>query len=107
MGNMMKNIGKIYVKETAFQNELAEADNRNFKTFLSKADFKKNWTAVQKKLDNFEEKSRETIRIVSDNTEFMEKLKQMMNDKAEKKVVDDLILGMRNYASYQEMKTLY
>ena len=75
MQGMMTQIGKLHVKRKEFDSEMASADSRNFTTFLSKADFKKNWTAVQKKLEKFEEKNREMIRVVTDNTDFIDKIR--------------------------------
>ena len=84
---LYETVSETFVTKKNFEREMKATDLRTAHIYLSKADFKKNWTLVQKRLEKSDETSKKTIKIVQDNTEYLEKLKKIVANKAEKEVV--------------------
>lgn len=107
LDNMMKKVSELHVRRKEW-----EASNRQLRSdieevYLSKKDFKTNWTAVQKRLEQSDKKNQQTMKTVEGNTERLDTLRRNIDKKAEKEVVDHIESQLTTYAKYEEMKALY
>lgn len=103
----MEKIERNFLQTIVFKKEIKAINTQTNDKYLSKADFKTNWSIVQKRIEKEHERSKKTIKIVADNTDYLDKLKVMVEKKAEKEFVSEMHNSLGKYARYSEMKDLY